>query len=231
MAAAGTQSAELLTAALSSASPALISCSPSKGGLLGDQTLHYFRWKTLHCLPAPAGEEGSAAEPGSNRIPELHKRPPGARDKDSAAEEALPPPRSKSGQDSDRRTCIPFPLRLLGVLGAQICSHCTSPNISSWSQSIAVSLPHRRGQGTARRAVPAQSSAPSRLCFPLGHLPAGKEGGHGMRHSTLLAIREEIQLSAAFQLPSQQPDTSVCYRPVPWLSPAPPGAFPCCERN
>lgn len=141
------------------------------------------------------------------------------------------------GRTQTRRSCIPSPSRLLGASGAQICSHCASPNISSSPQSMPVSLQHHMGQGTARRAVPAQSSAPSRLCFPLGHLPAGKEGEQGKSHSTLLAIREEIQLSAAFQLPSQQPDTSeiradgVCCHPVPWLSPAPPGAFPCCERN
>lgn len=82
-----------------------------------------------------------------------------------------------------------------------------------------------------------QSPVLSRLRFPLGHLPAGKEGEQGKGHSTLIAIREEIQLSAAFQLSSQQLDTSefsadsVCCHPVPWLSPAPPGAITRCERN
>lgn len=118
---------------------------------------------------------------------------------------------------------------VLWVLSSAAAAHLQT---SAHGHRASASLQHRRGQGTATRAVPAQSSAPSHLCFPLGHLSAGKEGEQGKSHSTLLAIREEIQLSAAFQLPSQQPDTSevwadsVCCHPVPWLSPAPPGAFP-----
>lgn len=129
----------------------------------------------------------------------------------------------------------PFPITAVGCFR---CSDLQPLHISK-HQLIVTEHPcvPSTSQGTARTAVPAQSSAPSHLRFPLGHLPAGKEGKQGKSHSTPLAIREEIQLSAAFQLPSQQPDTSeiradgVCCHPVPWLSPAPPGAFICHERN
>lgn len=132
------------------------------------------------------------------------------------------------------------PLRGLGALDV-ICAVGTALSTSSHPQSMPVMS--RCPFNTAwDRGQPQELCHPRalhhrNLRFPPGHVPAGTEGEPGKRHPILVAIREETQLSAPFQLSSQQLDTAetaadgACCHPVPWLSPAPPAAFTRCQRN
>lgn len=111
MAADGQPAGNPRSCSLSSLAVSVISRSPSKGGLLADQTPHHFGREALHSLPGSrrsgGSSTGAAAEPGhrggSNQIPELHKRP---WDKDSAAEGTQPPPLSKTTFQAQRSPCV-----------------------------------------------------------------------------------------------------------------------------
>lgn len=152
MAAVGTN---CCTADLSSAFPALLSCSPSKEGLLGDQTSLF----QLQYLPAPAGEQGSAAEPGSNQIPSYTSVPrQGTRAE--LHRKLCHHPRANPGRVQTGGAASPA---RDGCWDLWMLRSAATAHLQTSAQGHRASLQRGRGQGTARTAVPAQSSAPAHL--------------------------------------------------------------------
>lgn len=94
---------------------------------------------------------------------------------------------------------VRFPLRRLGALGVRFAAGVGLRTFLSLSESNSAA---RYPFGTTwDRGQPGMLCHPGGLRHPISasHWDAGKEGEQGKGRSTLIAIREETQISAAFQ--------------------------------